>query len=242
MFTTITVKQFQRGLEYRNGRFVGEVGPGRYRLWALGGREITVVDMREQSLQIAGQEVLTADNVPVRLNVVGRFRVTDATRAIHEVTSYHSAVYEAAQLACRQAAATRTAEEFLAQRTALSEELTAATAPRAAEFGVQVVSVAIKDATLGAVLRAAYEAKLVAEQKGQAALIEARHQVAAARAEANAARVLAENPVLLRQREIEVLAKAAERGGGNTFVVLPQAVGELLRGIAVTGNPPPAEE
>ena len=227
MFTTITVWEFETGLEYRKGRFVRTLGPGHYRVWPFAGRRIATVDMRESALQITGQEALTADNVPVRLNILVRYRVADAAKAVHEVVSYLDALHQAAQLVVREVAAERTVEELVAQRMQLTTELTEATNARAQSFGVEVVAVAIKDAILDAELKAAYQAKLSAEQKGQAALIEARHQVAAARAQANAAKIIADNPAILAQRKVEVLAKAAEQGYGNTFVVLPEALADL---------------
>jgi regulator of protease activity HflC (stomatin/prohibitin superfamily) len=232
MYRYVTVMEYERGLHYRRGRFVGVLGPGRYRLWTAQGRQVVRADMRETALQVTGQEVLTADNVPVRLNILVRFRVQDPARAMHEVTSYTDALHQAAQLAAREMAAPRTVEQMVAERTTLTGELTARIGEAAAGFGVEVVTVAIKDVILDAGLKAVYEAKLAAEQKGQAALIAARHEVAAARALANAAALLAENPALLAQRQLDVLEKAASNGYGNHFVVLPEGLAELVRKLS----------
>lgn len=232
MYRFVTVMEYERGLHYAQGSFVGVLGPGRYRLWTCQGRQVLRVDMRETALQITGQEVLTADNVPVRLNVLVRFRVTDPARAIHEVTSYTDALHQAAQLAARELAAPRTVEQMVAERMALTEELTAQIREAASRFGVEVTTVAIKDVVMDPGLKAVYEAKLTEEQRGQAALIAARHQVAAARALANAAKVLSENPALLAQRQLDVLERAANNGYGNHFVVLPEGLAELVRKLS----------
>ena len=234
MFRTVTIKEFERGLEYRKGRFIEVLEPGRYRIWPFTGREITKVDVRENALQITGQEVLTADNVAVRLNVLVRFRVADAARAMHEVASYLDALHQTAQLAVREVVAARTVEDVLAQRMTFTDALTEATNARAGEFGLQVIAVAIKDAMLNSGLKAAYEAKLMADQKGQATLIEARRQVAAARAQANAAKILADNPAILAQRQLDVLEKAAVQGYNNHFVVLPEGLANLARALTNT--------
>ncbi len=239
MCKTVTVKEFEAGLDYRKGRFVGVLPPGRYRIWPFSGREIVRVDMREFPLQITGQEVLTTDQVAVRLNVLVRMRVADPALALHTVVSYTDATHQVVQLVLRETVATLSLEEVLTRRAVLGGELTAAAAPRAAEFGVTVTGVAIKDAMVNSELKAAYEAKLVAEQKGQAALIAARHQVAAARAQANAAKVLEENPALLAQRQLDVLDRAATAGYGNHFVVLPEVLGTLARALTARRPAPP---
>jgi len=232
MFIPITVAEYERGLEYRAGRFQRVLEPGRYRVWAFSGRTITKLDVREQALQITGQDVLTADRISVRLNILVRFRVSDPAKVMHEVVSYHDALHQAAQLAARELVATRELESFLTERMQLSAPLIEATAERARQFGVEVVDVAVKDAVLAADLKEAYEAKLRADLRGQTALIEARHQVAAARAQANAAKVLQDNPAILAQRQLEILASAAQQGYGNHFVVLPESLGELARKLA----------
>lgn len=233
MARVVTVKQFERGLQYNKGRLVRVLEAGRYRVWAFRGQEILKVDMRENALQIPGQEVLTADNAPVRLNLLVRYRVADPVKATHEVVSYLDALHQTTQLRARELVVARTLDEFLAQRADFGEELTAAIREAAQRFGVEVVMVAIKDAMLTGELKVAYEAKLTADQKGQAAMVEARHEVAVARARANAARIVAETPGYLAQRRLDVMEKAAAQYG-NTFVMLPEWIEGLVQ--KVTGQ------
>jgi len=232
----VIVTEYERGLDYVMGKFQGLLGPGQYYVWPFSGRRIQKVDMREQALRIGGQEVLTSEQVPVRLNILVRFRVTDPEKAVHEVTSYHDALHQAVQLAARDVVVARELEQFLQERSALGEAIGGAVSERATEFGVEVVSASIKDAMLDGELKAAYAAKLTAEQEGQAALIEARHQVAVARARANAAKLLAENPAMFAQKQLDVLEKAAGAGHGNTFVVLPERLADLLERIKPDSN------
>lgn len=225
----VTIREYERGLDYRRGKFVGVLGPGQYRIWGWSGREITKVDMRQAALQVTGQETLTADQASVRLNLLVQYTIADPVKAIHEVAYYVDALHQAVQLAARDLVAERTVEQLLAERIALSEALTAAASQRAQAFGVEVVLAAIKDIILDPELRAAYALKLTVEQRGQAALIEARHQVAAARAQANAAKLLEENPGMLVQRQLDVLSKAVTQGYGHHFVVLPEALANVVR-------------
>lgn len=222
MARVVTIKEYERGLKYVKGRLESVLEAGRYRVWAFRGQEILKVDMRENALQVPGQEVLTADNAPVRLNLLVRYRVVDPVRATHEVVSYLDALHQVTQLRVRDLVIARALDEFLAQRAAVAEELAGVVAVDAQRFGLEVVTVAIKDAMLIGELKQAYEAKLTADQKGQADLVAARHEVAAARARANAAKLGAETPGYLEHRRLDILEKAATQGYGNTFVLLPE--------------------
>jgi regulator of protease activity HflC (stomatin/prohibitin superfamily) len=222
MARVVTIKEYERGLRYVKGRLEGVLEAGRYRVWAFRGQEILKVDMRENALQVPGQEVLTADNAPVRLNLLVRYRVVDPVRAMHEVASYLDALHQVTQLVVRDLVIARALDEFLAQRVAVARELAEVVAVDARRFGVEVVTVAIKDAMLIGELKQAYEARLTADQKGQADLVAARHEVAAVRARANAAKLAAETPGYLEHRRLDILEKAATQGFGNTFVMLPE--------------------
>jgi regulator of protease activity HflC (stomatin/prohibitin superfamily) len=225
----VTIREYEQGLDYRKGKFVGVLGPGQYRIWAFTGREIIKVDMRQAALQVTGQETLTADQASVRLNLLVQYTIADPAKAIHQVVSYADALHQAVQLAARDLVAERTVEQLLAERNALSVALTEIVAQRAQAFGVEVVQAVVKDTILDPELRAAYALKLTVEQRGQAALIEARHQVAAARAQANAAKLLEENPAMLMHRQLDVLSKAVTQGYGHHFVVLPEALANVVR-------------
>ena len=221
----ITVKEYQRGVEYRRGRYTRTLGPGRYfTYWA---REIVVVDMRQTTLQITGQEVLTADRMAVGFNLLVWYRVAEPVLALHEVASYTDALHQAAQLAAREAIAARDLDAVLAERARMAAEITEATREAAEAFGVDVVRATVKDLILDAEVKAAHREKLVADQRGQADLVAARHQVAAARARANAAKVVADNPAILAQRQLDVLETAA-RNGMNQFVVVTPEVADTL--------------
>ena len=148
MARVVTIKEYERGLKYVKGRLESVLEAGRYRVWAFRGQEILKVDMRENALQVPGQEVLTADNAPVRLNLLVRYRVADPVRAMHEVASYLDALHQVTQLRVRDLVIARALDEFLAQRAAVAEELAGVVAVDAQRFGVEVVTVAIKDAML----------------------------------------------------------------------------------------------
>jgi len=220
----VTIKQYQRGVEYRRGRYTRTLEPGRYFAWF---RQIVAMDMRQAALQITGQEVLTAERIPVGFNLLVWYRVTDPARALHEVASWADALHQAAQLAARVAIAARDLDAVLAEREQMAAEITEATRATAEGFGVEVVRVSVKDVILDAEVKAAHRQKLLADQRGQADLVAARHEVAAARARANAAQILADNPAILAARQLDVLEQAARHGMHQFVIVAPELAGRL---------------
>jgi regulator of protease activity HflC (stomatin/prohibitin superfamily) len=228
MFRLIEIREHERGVQYRWGKFLRMLEPGVYFEWPLSGRKTVRVDTRRQALQIRGQETQSADRIPVGLNLLVWYRVTDPVAALHEVDSYADALHQAVQLAAREAVGERELEDVMAAREAMAAEITETARDVAAEFGVEVHAAFVKDITLDYEMQAAYRQKLVADQRGQAELVAARHEVAAARARANAAKLTAETPQMLAARQLDVLEKAAE-GGMNRFVIVAPEIADRLK-------------
>ena len=227
------VREAEVGLSYENGRYVGLLEPGRYRIadlpWSR--REVVRVDTRRTSFLLNGQEMLTSDAISVRLNVAAEYRVADAPTALHTVTDYRTAIYTAIQLLLREEVQSRTLDALLADRTSLSGDILGRGRPLAVELGLELVTVGVRDVILPGDVKRMLSQEVKAQRTGRAALVAAREETAATRAKANTAQILAGNPVLLRLREIEALGQVAS-GMGNTVVVAVPS--ELMR--AVTGK------
>ncbi len=219
-FGYITVREAQVGLLYEDGRFVAELGPGRYRFWnwPWKTREVTLVDTRRTSFVLAGQEMLTADALSVRLNVAVEYRVAEAAVAVNTVVDARGALYTAMQLILRDEVQTRTLDQLLADRNALSGALVERGRPEAERLGLELVLAGVKDVILPGDVKRMLSQEIEAQRAGRAALVAAREETAATRAKANTAQLLATNPVLLRIRELEALAQVAG-GMGNTVVL-----------------------
>lgn len=215
---TVIVREYQRGLLYEDGRFTGELPSGRYRYWWWQNRNVDLVDIREVSQTVEGQEILTADKIGVRVTLIAQFRVVDPVAARHRVGDYRGQLYQDLQLTLREAITGRTLEDLLKEREALSTNLREEVAPRALAYGVELSRVGVKDMTLPGTVRAVFLQEVEADLKGRASLAAARHEVAAARARANTARLVQENPLLLRLQELETLAQLASKSG-NVVVV-----------------------
>jgi regulator of protease activity HflC (stomatin/prohibitin superfamily) len=210
------VNESQCGLLYRHGRFVRVVNAGRHVVWGFGWT-MTNMDLRKTSALVAGQEVLTADNVGLKLSLVVTYQVADPAKAAHETQNWTGDIYNAAQLALRAVIGAVTVEALLAQRLDIGAQLLARVQPEAVKIGVNVLALEVKDVMFPADLKRAFADVLKAKQEGQAALERARGESASLRNLANAARVLEGNPALMNLRLMQSLTSA--QNAGNTLVL-----------------------
>lgn len=231
----VIVREYERGLLYQDGRFAGLLPPGRYRYWRWQDRKVDLVDVREVSQTVEGQEILSADKIGVRVTLIAQYRVVDPVAARHQVGDYRSQLYQDLQLTLREAVTGRTLEDLLKERDALSTGLRENVAPRALAYGVELSRVGVKDMILPGTVRAVFLQEVEAELKGRASLATARHEVAAARARANTAKLVQENPLLLRLQELETLAQLASKSGN--VVVVPGLDGLFGRAPASGSGP-----
>jgi regulator of protease activity HflC (stomatin/prohibitin superfamily) len=222
------VPQGYAGLLYHTGKFVEVLGPGRHVRW---GRHFTIApqDIRKSSLPVAGQEVLTADNVGLKISLLITFQVTDPAKAAHETQNWQGDLYNFAQLALRSVVGGVIVEALLNQRLAIGGQLLARVQPEAANIGINVHAVELKDVMFPADLKRAFADVLKAKQEGQAALERARGENASLRNLANAARVLEGNPALMNLRLMQSLT-AAQNAGSTLVVGMPGGFVPLKNG------------
>ena len=221
---TIVVQEWERVLVYRDGRFSGELGPGRHRVRWWRHRRVRVV-VRPRQLVIPVQEVLTAERLAVKVSVTSTVRVVDA-RTWHETVEAPDAfLYTALQIALREAVAARTVDELLADRSEMAGGMRAAVATTAARVGLAVDELAVRDVVVPAELRRAAAEVAAARAHGLAALERARSEVAATRALANAAKMIEGSPGLLQLRTLQ-----AVEAGGATVVLTSDPSGVAGRG------------
>lgn len=244
--------EYERGLLYREGRFEQILEPGRYIYWKPDNpppfqREqvrITAVSVRQMSEVITSQAILTADKIEVRVSLIAQYQVADPVQAVNAVESYADQLYQDLQLTLRDLVSGYEIDDLLEARTELSEALLADVTPRAAAYGVELKRVGIRDFVLPGQVRNVFLKEVEADREGRAELVKARHEVAAARARANTARILSRNPNIARMQEMDTLLKLAGRNG--SVVLLPN-MSDLLVPRAMsddngTGDQEEAEE
>jgi regulator of protease activity HflC (stomatin/prohibitin superfamily) len=204
------------GLLYHKGKFIEILRAGRHIRW---GRHFTLdaQDVRKASVLVAGQDVLTADNVGLKLSLLVTYQVADPVKAAHETQNWQGDLYNAAQLALCAVVSGAVIETLLNQRLEIGAQLLARVQPEVAKIGLQVLAIEVKDVMFPAELKRAFTEVLKAKQEGQAALERARGESAALRNLANAARVLEGNPALMNLRLMQSLSAA--QGAGHTLVL-----------------------
>jgi regulator of protease activity HflC (stomatin/prohibitin superfamily) len=203
------------GLLYHHGRLVESLAAGRHVRWGRNFR-VAQVDTRKTLLQVAGQEVLTADNVGVKLSIVLTIQIVNAAKSVQAADNHAAHIYSATQTAVRSIVAGVTMESLLTQRVAIGTQLRELVAPQAEGVGVQVHAVEVRDVMLPGELRKAFSEVLKARQEGQAALERARGESAALRNLANAARLIEGQPALATLRFLQTLEAS---NAGQTFVM-----------------------
>jgi regulator of protease activity HflC (stomatin/prohibitin superfamily) len=230
LMEAVTVEAGHAGLLFRNGRHEATLAPGLYGLWkGVARARVAVVELREQILDVAGQEIMTADKVTLRLNAVATFKVADAAKAVATVDDYRQALYREAQLALRAAVGARTLDALLGDKAAVAGELRESLAARAAELGLAVVSLGIRDVILPGEMKELMNRVIEAQKAAEAALVTRREETAAMRSQANTARLFEQNPTLMRLRELETLEKVAEKGRLSVVVGEGGLAGRIVK-------------
>jgi len=207
--------EFQNGLLYRNGKYVKTLKPGQYwhlRQW----HSIQKIDMREINVTIPGQEVLTSDNVSLKISIAVGYKVSDPYIAINTVLNYQESLYQVIQLNSRDIIGSLEVDELLAKRIEIGKMLFEKTSEKADTFGIKLLLVEIKDVMFPGELKNIFAQVVNARKEGLAALERARGESASLRNLANTAKLFDDNPSLRQLRLFQVLEKKT----GNTIVLI----------------------
>lgn len=210
--TALEVAEAHLGFVTEGGVVVAELGPGRH--WALPaatGIALKVVDLRRRVHDVTGQEVLTKDRVTLRVNLTAEFCVTEARLAVTAVRDFEEALHRALQLALRRVVGVRTLDQLLAEKVAFDADAAEAVRREAAGFGIELGGIALRDVVLPGEMRDILTAVVAAEKEAEASVIRRREETNATRALLNTAKVMADNPVMLRLKELEALETVAGR-------------------------------
>ena len=208
----IVIEEGKRGLLYLDGRLVRELEPGAYGFWnALVAPRIDVLEMRRQTIEVPGQEILTRDKVTLRVNLTAVYEIADPVKARSGVKDVDAHLYRTLQIAVRQTLGKRSLDEVLAEKVDLDENVSAQVRREMDAYGVRVSAIALKDIILPGDMREILNQVVTAEKQAQANLIRRREETAATRSLLNTARLMEDNPLLVRMKELETLEKIADK-------------------------------
>lgn len=207
------------GVWFRDGDYVETLPAGRHAFWKnMADVKLVPIDTREQIVDVAGQEIMTADKVTLRLNALVTYRVTDARLAISVVDDARQALYRETQLVLRALIGARELDQFLADKDGVVEELEHGLRRRVSALGLEVVTAGIRDIILPGEMKDLLNKVTEARKAAEANLIVRREETAAMRSQANTAKLLADNPTLMRLRELEALEKVAASAKLNVVI------------------------
>lgn len=206
------VEPHEAALLIVDGEVKERLGPGRYAFWAVGRTvRIAKVDLRPTPLEVTAQEILTKDRVAIRVTLTAFYRVTDLEKSVLASADLGNTIYRLVQFAIREAVATRTLDEILAARDSIDTEVRAFVKGRVAELGAEVGEIGVKDVILPGDIRELLNKVVEAERVAKANLIRRQEETAATRSLLNTARLMEDNPLLLRLKELEALERLVEK-------------------------------
>ncbi len=218
------VQEYERGVIFRLGRLVGARGPGLFFIIPFVDRMVKV-DLRVVTLDVPAQEVITRDNVTVRVNAVLYFRVFDPEKAVVAVTDFVRATHQIAQTTLRSVLGQSDLDELLSQREAINLRLQQIIDEQTEPWGIKVGIVEVKDAELPQSMQRAMARQAEAEREKRAKIIHASGEFEASKMLTAAAKVIGSEPATIQLRYLQTLTEiASER---NSTIIFPVPI-ELL--------------
>lgn len=230
------VESYEKGILLINGKIEKTLDKGIYYYWK-NPTAISVIktDLRQQQMEIPGQEILTKDKAALRINFFARYKTVDIDKALIENKDFEKQLYVLVQLAIREYVGTNTLDELLERKEAVSGAIKTSISEKAAVLGVEIGDCAIRDIILPGEVKDIMNQVLVAEKRAQANIVTRREETASTRSLLNTAKLMEENAMLFKLKEMEYVEKIAEKvnnislSGGGLII-------DQLKGLFVTSK------
>lgn len=208
----VEVANFAKGLLYIDSQLVAELDAGVKAYWKFH-RKVTIdyVDTRVRVLEVSGQEILTKDKVSLRVNLTAQYRIKEPKLAKTRLSDVSEFLYKELQLVLRETIGTRTLDALLSNKGDLDQTVFNQAASKLAKFGIDLNSAGVKDIILPGEMKSILNQVVEAEKTAQANVIKRREETAATRSLLNTAKLMDQNPTLLRLKELETLEKVTEK-------------------------------
>lgn len=219
------IDSYEKGILFVDNKMSRVLEPGEYYFWK-NAKEVSVsrVDMRQQQLEISGQEILTKDKASLRVNFYTQYKVVDIVKALIENRDYEKQLYVLMQLALREFIGTLSLDEMLEKKESISAYVMAALKDKAYNLGVEVRDCGVRDIILPGEMKEIMNQVLVAQKKAEANVIMRREETASTRSLLNTAKLMEENSMLFKLKEMEYVEKIADKinsislSGGNQII------------------------
>ena len=212
------VTEYERGVVFRLGRLIGAKGPGLFFLMPFVDRMVKV-DLRTITLDVPAQEVITRDNVTMKVNAVIYFRVVEPTMAVVRILDYVRATSQISQTTLRSVLGQSDLDELLGQREQINQRLQHIIDEQTEPWGIKVSTVEVKDVELPSTMQRAMARQAEAERERRAKIIAADGEYQASERLKEAAVVMAEEPITVQLRYLQTLTEVAAEN--NSTIVFP---------------------
>lgn len=222
------VMSYHKGLLFVDGVFKEVLSPGVHYYWNSNTPiEIKTIDIRTQEMEISGQEILTKDKASIRLNFDIHLKIVDPIKAVVEIKDVEKQLYNLMQLSLRAYVGTMTLDELLAQKQTISDTILENNSKEFEALGVNVINAGIKDIILPGDMKEIMNQVLLAEKKAQANSIMRREETAATRSLLNTSKLMEENSMLWKLKEMEYVEKIADKIGEISITGGSNAISQL---------------
>jgi regulator of protease activity HflC (stomatin/prohibitin superfamily) len=215
------LREYERGVVFRLGRVMDLRGPGLILLVPTIDRMVRI-SLRTVTLTVPPQEVITRDNIPVRVTAVAYYRVVDPNAAVNAVENYHNATLQISQTTLRSVLGGVDLDSLLSERESLNEALQHVIDAQTEPWGIKVTTVEIKDVEIPERMQHAIARQAEAERERRAKIINAEGEAQAATRLADAAEVIGRNPTTLQLRYLQTLREIG--ANQNSTVVFPMPI------------------
>ncbi len=219
------VPEYQRGVIFRLGRLLGAKGPGLFIIIPIID-QMRRVDLRTAVLDVPVQEVITKDNVPVRVNAVVYFRVMDPQKAVVQIVNFRSGTSQISQTTLRSIIGQSQLDELLSNRDTINKDLQSVIDGATDPWGIKVSAVEIKDVEIPKSMQRALAAQAEAERERRAKIINAQGEFQAAEKLGEAAEIMAKQPITLQLRTLQTIQQVATENASTILLPFPM---EMLR-------------
>ncbi|TES88140.1 MAG: slipin family protein [Dehalococcoidia bacterium] len=214
------VTEFERGVIFRLGRLIGAKGPGLFLIIPFVDRMVKV-DLRVVTMDVPSQEVITKDNVTVRVNAVVYFRVVDPESSVVKVLDHIRATSQISQTTLRNVLGQSELDELLAQREKLNQMLQKIIDEHTDPWGVKVSTVEIKEVELAEEMKRSMAAQAEAERERRAKIIHAEGELQASEKLAQAAHIIGREPAAIQLRFLSTLSEIASEKNSTILFPIP---------------------
>ena len=241
IFTSLRVlREYERGVVFRLGRLVGAKGPGLIFLVPLGVERMVKVPLRIVAMDVPPQDVITRDNVSIKVNAVVYFRVRDPVKSVVVIQDYLFATSQIAQTTLRSVVGHAELDQLLTEREHFNKILQKIIDEGTDPWGIDVTAVEIKDIDLPQEMRRAMARQAESERERRAKVIHAQGEVQAAEMLANAARTLSQDPAAIQLRFLQTVTEVAAENNSTTLFPIPIELFKpfIEKAAAITNAPP----